>query len=218
MKIISYSLWGNDPKYVTGAIKNIELAKLYFPDWRVRLYLSRNTKFDYTSDNLDIVYRTEKSSQDGCFWRFEACDSDDIVIIRDLDDRLSERHKHVVDEWLKSDLDIHIIKDHPNHTFPIMAGLWGVRNGILSGISKSIDVWENKSYYTTDQSFLHLFVFNSLWDKSLIHDPFHKTTGREKDITHKRINYEFLGDSFDENDNRREDYWTPIKQYEENKN
>ena len=214
MKIISYSLWGNNPKYIVGAQKNIELAKEFFPDWRVRIYVSSNTNFTYESENLEIILRSESQSQEGCFWRFESCDSEDIVIVRDLDDRLSKRHKFVVDEWLSSDKNLHIIRDHPNHVYPIMAGLWGSRNGILKGLNKKIVSWENKDYYTCDQIFLQQTLYNSVFIKNtIIHDPFHKNLGIEKDINKDRIDFEFLGDTFDENDLRVEGYWKIIKNY-----
>jgi len=216
-KIISYSLWGNDKKYIEGAKKNIELAKTWFPDWEVKLYLSTNTEFNFNSDNLEIIYRTESQQQDGCFWRFEECDSDNIVIVRDLDDRLSERHKFVVDEWLNSDKNIHIVRDHPNHLYPIMAGLWGCRNGVLKGLKDSINSWQNKSYYTTDQDFLKTVIYtNQFVNQFLIHDPYHKPIGIEKNINISRKNYEFLGDTFDSDENRVEDYWKIIKNYEKN--
>lgn len=216
-KVISYSLWGNNPKYIIGAYRNIELANKFFPDWKIKLYVSTNTNLIIDNDNVEIVYRTETQDQEGCFWRFEACDSDDIVIVRDLDDRLSERHKFVVDEWLSSDKDIHIIKDHPNHTFPIMAGLWGCRNGILKGFTNDINSWYDKGYYTTDQYFLANSVFNKYLDRSLVHDSFNKSIPGTIDISIPRISYEFLGDTFDENE-QREFYWKIIEAHIINQN
>lgn len=211
-KIISYSLWGNDAKYIIGAYRNVELAKIWFPDWKVRIYISTKTSINIKSDNLEIYRMTENQSWDGLFWRFLCCDSDDIVIVRDLDDRLSQRHRFVVEEWLKSDKDLHIIRDHPNHTYPIMGGLWGSRNGLLKGISEQISKWENKNYYATDQDFLGRILYNKrLIDRSLIHDTFHKNIGIEKDINLERNNFEFLGDTFDENDVRNPDYWKLLK-------
>ena len=35
-KVISFSLYGNDPKYCVGAIKNAKLAKYIYPDWVCR--------------------------------------------------------------------------------------------------------------------------------------------------------------------------------------
>jgi len=215
VKIISYSLWGNNPKYISGAHRNIELAQKYFPDWKVRLYLDINTPFNSESSNLEIVQRKSERFQDGCFWRFEACDGDDIVIVRDLDDRLSERHKFVVDEWLDSDKNLHIIRDHPNHVFPIMAGLWGSRNGLLKGITDAIEKWGDKDNYTCDQNFLQKILYSNYFiQNSLIHDPFHKNLGIELDINSPRKDYEFLGDTFDENDNRTEGYWKILTQYD----
>jgi len=215
-KVISYSLWGNDKKYINGALRNIDLAKEYFNDWKIRIYVSTNTQFSFVSDNLEIVYRTEKQSYDGSFWRFEACDSDDIVIIRDLDDRLSKRHKFVVDEWLNSNKKIHIIRDHPNHLYPIMAGLWGCRGCVFKGITNKIENWNNKNYYTTDQEFLRHLFNDKFIPEILIHDPYHKTIGIENDIKLDRENYEFLGDTYDENDLRREDYWKVIEEHQRN--
>jgi len=35
-KIISFSLWGDNPIYTQGAIRNAELAKEVYPDWVCR--------------------------------------------------------------------------------------------------------------------------------------------------------------------------------------
>ena len=37
-KIISYSLWGNSPKYTQGAIKNIELTKIFLTGKYISIY------------------------------------------------------------------------------------------------------------------------------------------------------------------------------------
>ena len=39
-KIISFSLWGDNTRYLFGAIQNIELAKIYYPDWICRFYIN----------------------------------------------------------------------------------------------------------------------------------------------------------------------------------
>ena len=38
MKLITFSLWGQDPKYLVGAIRNAELASEIYPDWICRFY------------------------------------------------------------------------------------------------------------------------------------------------------------------------------------
>ena len=38
-KLICFSLWGNDPKYTIGAIKNAKLVKkIYGKEWNCRFY------------------------------------------------------------------------------------------------------------------------------------------------------------------------------------
>ena len=39
MKVIAFSLWGDNPKYNVGAIKNAELAKVVYPGWVCRFYV-----------------------------------------------------------------------------------------------------------------------------------------------------------------------------------
>ena len=42
MNVISFSLWGDNPKYTIGAIKNAMLAKDIYPGWICRFYLGRS--------------------------------------------------------------------------------------------------------------------------------------------------------------------------------
>ena len=37
-KVISYSLYGKDPRYVINAIINAEICKELYPDWECRFY------------------------------------------------------------------------------------------------------------------------------------------------------------------------------------
>ena len=37
-RVISFTLYGNDKKYTLGAIKNAEVAPLYYPGWKLRFY------------------------------------------------------------------------------------------------------------------------------------------------------------------------------------
>ena len=65
MKIISFSLWGRDPKYTVGAIKNAELAKEIYPGWICRFYCANDVPnpiiFQLEDmDNVEVV-QTNKS-------------------------------------------------------------------------------------------------------------------------------------------------------------
>ena len=42
-KVISFSLWGDNPTYTIGAIRNAELAKEIYSDWTCWYYVGTNT-------------------------------------------------------------------------------------------------------------------------------------------------------------------------------
>lgn len=177
-KIISFSLWGDNPKYTVGALRNIKLAKEIYPGWLCKLYVADDVPPDITGqliqDNTKVV-RMPRDGWNGMFWRFLVADSEDVVICRDTDSRLGYREKAAVDAWLASDKDFHIMRDHPYHATEILGGMWGVRNGLLVGLTKMIEEWDKKEYddkYQVDQQFLKEVVYPLVSDKAMVHDEF----------------------------------------------
>ena len=75
------------------------------------------------SSSLSTIY--------GNLWRFAPI-VDPLVVewhSRDLDSRLSEREASAVQDWLyKSSKTFHIMRDHIHHDWPVMAGMFGMRN------------------------------------------------------------------------------------------
>ena len=57
--IISFSLWGEDPKYWIGALRNIELARKFYPGWITRFYIDErcdsNPLNTLQSEDVEIV-------------------------------------------------------------------------------------------------------------------------------------------------------------------
>jgi len=45
-KIISYSLWGDNPMYTIGAIRNAELTPIVYPGWISRFYCGESVPTD----------------------------------------------------------------------------------------------------------------------------------------------------------------------------
>jgi len=234
--VIAYSLWGDKPMYWVGAQKNIELSKKLFPGWISRFYIDKNSDKSLIDsikgDNVEVVLvdpnsinnttNWQPNSFQGMFWRFWAAEDPDIDVFlsRDCDSRLSEREKLAIDEWLSSDKLFHIMRDHPFHTTPILGGMWGARSGIMRkfGLSNMIQTWcKLKQNYTfgVDQDFLTKAIYPNIHKMSLEHSEFGiKFSGDIKRFPSKRINYEFVGDVFDENDVRHPDYWKIIQKYE----
>jgi hypothetical protein len=211
-KIISFSLWGNNPKYTIGAIRNAELANIIYPDWICRFYCGKSVPSDIIStlnsySNVEVVEMDEDGNWNGMFWRFYSCEDADITISRDTDSRLSVREKSAVDEWLNSDKDFHIMRDHPYHNTLILGGMWGVRNGILKDIKILIDQYSKGDFWQVDQNFLKEKIYPIVRDSSFVHDEFMNYETFKQPFPGQRNNKEFVGDVFDENDVRHPDYY-----------
>tara|TARA_Y100000361_G_scaffold154347_1_gene179826 strand:+ start:6855 stop:7481 length:627 start_codon:yes stop_codon:yes gene_type:complete len=202
-KIIAFSLWGKDPKYTIGAVRNAELAKEIYPGWTCRFYTGDDVSEDIENqliDNGAEVCKMYGSSWNGMFWRFFAADSDDIMISRDTDSRLGLREKVAVDAWLASDMDFHIMRDHPYHATEILGGMWGVRNGLLNGIKDMIAHYETGKYdnkYQVDQNFLREIVYPLVKDHSIVHDEYFE---RKPFPTPRKNLQDFVGQVYDENE------------------
>jgi hypothetical protein len=220
--VIAYSLWGDHPMYWVGALKNIELAHKYFPGWICRFYIDKNSKKDLIDtikgENVETVLVDSKDSFHGMFWRFyAAADPDvDIFLSRDCDCRFSDREVLAINEWLSTDKDFHIMRDHPYHTVPILGGMWGCRNGILRSdkidILDLINKWTHYSTKGCDQDFLGQVIYPLVKDIAMEHSEFNlQFGGAIKPFPSVRNNYEFVGDVFDENEERHPDYWRLIK-------
>jgi hypothetical protein len=117
--VIAYSLWGDHPMYWVSALRNIELAQKYFPGWICRFYIDKNCKQELIDtikgDNVEVVLVDSKDSFHGMFWRFWASEDPDVDVFlsRDCDSRFSNREVSAINEWLASDKDFHIMRDHP---------------------------------------------------------------------------------------------------------
>lgn len=211
-KIISFSLWGDNPKYTKGAIYNADLALEIYPSWICRFYCGKSVPEEIIDElnkrkNTEIIEMDEIGDWTGMFWRFYACQDSDIFLSRDTDSRLSLREKLAVDEWLKSDKDFHIMRDHPYHNTVILGGMWGCRNGILRDIKKDIDDYMKGDFWQVDQNFLRDIIYPKIINNSYVHDSFFSFESNKNLFPNERIEYEFVGDVFDEFNERHPEYW-----------
>ena len=183
MNIIAFSLWGESPRYNLGALQNVSLAKIVYPDWVCRFYVGTDTP-DYIinllSDfnNTEIIKMNEKGSiAHGMFWRFRAASDPAVsnLIVRDCDSRLWFRESDAVQEWLASDKDFHIMRDHEYHNTSILGGMWGVRNGLLNNMNSLLDMYPTADYWQSDQEFLRDIVYPFVARHAFVHDEFFDT-------------------------------------------
>ena len=164
-KIISFSLYGNKPNFQVGAVVNVLEAKRLYPDWKCRFY---TTDDDTICKQLEYLHaeivRMDDWPEGKAFWRFLAMDDSDMCLFRDTDSVVNERELSAVNEWLETDKQWHIMHDHRQHRYPIMAGMCGFKKGQHIGFKKNsvknyIHEWlgsrVTETYHRTwDQDFL----------------------------------------------------------------
>ena len=213
-KIISFCLYGNNPKYCIGAIENCKLAKHIYPDWLCRFYISKDVDIKYISElmrheNTEIIIMDKIENHDSMFWRFlPICDdSIDVMISRDCDSRLCMREKYAVDEWMNSQKKFHIMRDHPLHTFKIMGGMFGVKKGCLPNFSGLLKNFTKQNAYNCDQFFLQDIVYPIIKTDCLIHDPFIDLIPFPTERSQEK---KFVGEIYDENNSRHPEHYKLI--------
>ena len=200
MKYISYSVWGDNKVYTYGIIENVLDAKKYYEGWIVRVHYNDTVPSNIidwlkSQDNVEVVYHPgTETKASNTLWRFEDLFIKDAVIIsRDADSRFTDREVKLVNEWLNSCKDFHIIRDHKHHMVPILAGTFGCKNNCLEyiGISgplrninsvpisfvKGLEILEafkknippGQDKYLVDQIFLAQYVYNYIISNTMLH-------------------------------------------------
>ena len=146
MKVISFSLYGDNPIYTIGCIKNAILKETLFPEWEMWVYYNNTVPedilFKLKELNVNLINTNEFNGFFGSLWRFRPMNNKNVefFISRDCDSRLSERDKVAVDEWIDSGKSFHILREHPiGHYWPMNAGMWGAKGNSILNIKESID-------------------------------------------------------------------------------
>lgn len=209
LKIISFSLWGNNPMYSVGAIENIRLARDIYPEWICRFYtddsVDASTLQSIEEEGAEVVrVGKRKGDNHGMFWRFYANDDPrmSVFISRDCDSRLNHRERVAVDEWLSSDRVLHVMNDYSAHHVPIMGGMWGLKRGAIPNIIEMIDRWGKYKNKGDDQDFLAAEVWPLLSRQCMRHTSIGNNHGGEFWIfpEHQEMRYggTYVGEKFDE--------------------
>jgi hypothetical protein len=176
-RILSFSLWGNNPLYTVGAIANADLAKKFYPGWICRFYIHRGSipqgilsQLSKRS-NVELVDMPDDIGWSGMLWRFYPATEPDVEVMlsRDCDSRLNAREKACVDRWLNVNdgagrfRKVMTIRDTCVHQSQMMGGLWGVRDGFLKFIKPHLDELiertRNSAIKGMDQDFLNNNVY-----------------------------------------------------------
>lgn len=222
-KIISMSVWGDNPRYIEGARRQVELAKEFYPDWKVRIYIDDKSKL--ADLDAELVEVTDGSY--GMFWRFEPMfeDENNIVMVRDSDSRITIREQMAINEWLQSDKKFHTFKDHEAHyQFKIIGCAFAFKGKFPKEVhDKMQDYVKRMGVYVGDQIFLQEVIWPLVENDAMVHSMM--DDGWFKD-TRKRLKnkFSFCGNGYSEKDlplypSRFKDFanWDPTNVSEETK-
>lgn len=220
-KIISFSLYGDDPKYVLGMKRNVELIPIiYGEDWIIRIYLNDtvgqdNIDFFQNQNNVEVVNMTNKRIP-GMFWRFIPFVDETVSVfcVRDADSRPSIREKAAVDEWLRENTSLHLMRDHPHHNYVVMGGMFDFNkiNGTFNFIQEySNFVYDGYEFKKMDDMIFLQKLYNKFYISSTDHDSYPRaaydnngtkflTVGKPYPTSRTSKEDGFIGEIFDEND------------------
>lgn len=221
-KVISFSLWGDNPKYLVGANYNAIIARQLFVDdggWICRFYVSKDMNVNLIKTLIDMdnveVYKVLNDEINGLFWRFLPPIDDESIeafIVRDTDSRLSLREYISVCDWYNSNKRFHIIRDHPHHDNVVLGGLWGMKKinnkfPIDLQLYKSTleSYWKNKNW-GCDQTWLWEKIIPEVTKECLIHDEINTniTPNFNMTIPYPRFELDFIGEVFEANNQQKE--------------
>ena len=197
---ISYSLWGSNKVYTNGVIENALQVERLLPAWTLRVHYNASVPDNIIQwlkgrGNVQLILHPgSECKASNMFWRFEDLFlPDSVVLIRDADSRISVREVRLINEWLASDRNFHIIRDHPGHRVPILGGTMGCRNNCLryigtptglrdvnapplqfnEGLAFMRNFYTNvplpRDMYNLDQIFLYTYVYPIASYQAMIH-------------------------------------------------
>ncbi len=177
--IISFSLWGKNPRYLIGAIRNAMLIPDLYPGWTARFYCDNTVprpvrqRLLLLGAQLVLKPRAESFFQ-GLNWRFEVASDPNVdrFLVRDGDSVVNTQERAAVDEWVRSDKHFHVMRDYATHTEVILAGMWGGVGGVLPTIDELLAAFKpvTAATRTYDQQLLRECVWPIVRQSVLIHD------------------------------------------------
>lgn len=177
--VIAFSLWGQDARYLDGAVRNAVLARDLFPQWTCRFYHDTSVPAATIRQLRALGGQTQlrprpETFYDGLMWRFEVIGDPAVrfFLVRDCDSVLNTKERVAVDAWLASGRWFHAMRDYPSHTEVLLAGLWGGANGVLPPLAELRRHFRPRTAPTRtfDQVFLRETVWPTARQSVLIHD------------------------------------------------
>jgi len=184
--VIVFSLWGNNPCHVYGAMINFVLSRSIYPGWSCRYYVDRAVPkgcIAFLKDNgAEIRAIEDEYPAVGLFQRFLVMNDRSIgrFLVRDCDARLTAGEASLVKAWTDSGEPFHAIRDHVLHNELMVGGLWGGRTDCridIVDLMRRYFTFGPTAKYGHDQRMLGLMLWPLIRGHCLVHDKFYQLKG-----------------------------------------
>ncbi len=205
-RIVSFSLYGNNPKFTYGAIENAKYVANNMPGWVALFYVGDDVSRRIVSKLLELgaIIKIQESTwhKNGMFWRFKVFRDflPEYAIIRDSDSRITARELAAVEEWIGSGKTLHIMRDHPYHNVRIPGGMWGGTSKLADLVPIESDLAKYSTARGQDQVFLSEYIYPMVRKSICVHDSFFLINLKRRQFPLQRIENEYVGEQF-ESDN-----------------
>lgn len=181
--IIAFSLFGDDRRYLTGAMNNAIVARYLYPGWTSRFYVDDSVPMAFCKQLGGQGAQVVKLAGDwpgdkfGLFWRFLVEDDKDVdfFLVRDADSVCNIKERAAVEDWLRSGKAFHLMRDLPIHSELILAGMWGAHRGNIGNMAGRVRAHVDNAVAKvnnriTDQEFTRNVLWPIVRQHALIHD------------------------------------------------
>ncbi|XP_063859210.1 uncharacterized protein LOC135100281 [Scylla paramamosain] len=195
-KVLSFSLYGNNPGYWKGLEDILLKVEKLYPGWKVRLYtnprynaatlcplLHRYNCLLYICDITSLPHPLGNlSNVHPMMWRLAPLGDSKIsaMLIRDTDSQVTQREVSAVEEWLASGKMFHVMRDHPYHRMPVLGGMWDARWDIDPALAtklrnlrdKMMAMAVGKRNYGLDQQIIKKVLWPKMTGSLVAHDSY----------------------------------------------
>jgi hypothetical protein len=184
--VVSFTVWGENPRYLRGGLRNALLMPEIYPGWRMRVYAATDVPADFIAAmrqcNVEIIMRDAKApALARLAWRFEVANDKAVqrFLVRDIDSVISLREQAAVQAWVESEANFHVMRDWQTHTDLVLAGMWGGVAGLLPDIAREILRYSPRFLETPniDQWFLGDIIWPRIAHDVIIHDRYYPVLG-----------------------------------------
>ncbi len=177
-RIVAFSLFGDSPKYLNGALQNAHELQSSMPGWTPVFYHGNSINSELLLQLEDLGARVIRvpgvEDFTATLWRFRIftdfpeCQ---VFLARDVDSLIHNTELKLIEAWLETGKELHVLRGNANHFWHIPAGLTGFRRSSTSMAALDrVRLQSLGSYYGVDADVLYLEVWKQKNLSRVVHD------------------------------------------------